>query len=143
MLTPEYLEKLPENLANMFLQLEADIIADISRRISKDIELTVTADQQIYQLKNLGYELEDIEKEIAKVSKLSQKEIEQLLKDSSYLSYENDKKLYKKGGRVLPEMAPMMKEFIEATIKNSKFEMKNITNSLRYRDWETDRKSVV
>lgn len=130
MLTPEYLEKLPENMTDMFLQLEDDIIADVSRRISKDLELTATADYQINQLRGMGYDLSDIEKEIARVTKLSRKEVEDLLKESSYMSYENDKKLYKVGSKKLPEMPTTMNDFILATIRNSKFEMKNITNSL-------------
>lgn len=134
MLKPDYLKGLPDNIQDIFLELEDEIIADISRRISKGLELTETADYQINQLKSMGYNLDDIEKRIAKATKLGEDEIERMLKESSNLSYENDKEAYKVGGKVLPKMPPSMNKFIIATIKQTKGELKNITNTLGFVD---------
>lgn len=118
-------------MTNMFLKLEDDIIADVARRISKDLELTSTADYQVKKLRDMGYSFDDIEKDIAKVTKISQKEIEKLLRDSTYMSYENDKKIYKKGGKKLPKETPKkMKDFMIAAVQNAKEELNTITNSL-------------
>lgn len=130
MLTPDYLKDMPDNIISMFNILEEQILSDISRRISKDLELTATADYRINQLNKMGYNLKDIEKEIAKATELGEEEIERMLKESSYLSYDNDVKLYKKGGKTLPPMTPRMDAFITATIIKTKGELRNITNSL-------------
>lgn len=130
MLTPDYLKSMPDNIVSIFSNLEEQILSDISRRISKDLELTATADYQVKQLNKMGYNLKDIEKEISKATGLGRKEIEKMLKESSYLSYENDKKLYKAGSKILPKMNPKMSAFITATIKQTKGELENITNSL-------------
>lgn len=128
MLTPDYLKDMPENIVSIFNDLEEQILSDISRRMATD--LTATADYQINQLNKMGYNLKDIEKEIAKATKLGEDEIERMLKESSYLSYSNDVKLYKKGGKILPAMTPRMDAFITATIIQTKGELRNITNSL-------------
>lgn len=132
MLTPDYLKGLPNNIVNIFQDLETQILKDISRRIAKDLELTATADYQISQLKNMGYSLKEIEKEIAKTTNLGQKEIEKMLRESSYLSYDNDIKLYKKGGKILPPINKNIENYIKAAIKQSKGELKNITNTLGF-----------
>lgn len=134
MLTPEYLKDLPTNLVQVFEKLEEQIIEDIARRIKEDMELSETADYQIDMLNKMGYSLDEIEKMISKATKIGEKEIEEMLKDSSYLSYENDKELYKKGGKKLPDMTPMMDSFIKATIKQTKGELRNLTNTMGFID---------
>lgn len=134
MLTPKYLKNLPKHIVSIFEELEEEIIADIARRIAKGLELTETADYQIDILTKMGYSLKDIKKEVSKTSKIAEKEVEKLLKESSYLSYENDKELYKVGGKELPDMTPMMNEFIKSTIKQTKGELRNITNTLGFVD---------
>lgn len=130
MLTPKYLEEMPDDILKIFYRLEKDIIIDVSRRIAEGLELTETADYQIEILTKMGYNLKDIEKQISKATKISTKEIDKLLKESSELSYYNDYELYKKGGKILPPMTPKMNDFILASIKNAKGDLRNITRSM-------------
>lgn len=134
MLTPEYLKGLPNNIIDIFAKLEEQIIEDIAKSIKESLELSETADYQIDVLNKMGYSLDEIEKKISKATKIGEKEIENMLKESSYLSYENDKKLYKIGGKALPEMTPMMDNFIKAAIKQTKGELRNLTNTLGFID---------
>lgn len=129
MLTPEYIRELPEDIANSFLKLEDEIIADISRRMSEDLYLAETADYQISQLQSMGYDLSDIEKKIAETTNRSVKDVRKALEDSSYLSYENDQELYKAGGKNLPDMDPKMKDYIAAAIKNSQNDISNLAKA--------------
>ena len=46
MLTPQYLQEQPRHIVNIYLDLENKIIADISRRIKENVELTETAEYQ-------------------------------------------------------------------------------------------------
>ncbi|NBI08071.1 phage minor capsid protein [Senegalia massiliensis] len=136
MLTPKYLKGLPDNIIRIFEELEEEVIADVARRIAEGMELTETADYQIDVLAKMGYKLTDIKKEIAKSIDKSEKEVEKLLENSSYLSYQNDKELYKLGGKTLPGINdnPMMNSFIIGVIKQTKGELRNITNTLGFVD---------
>ncbi len=136
MLTPEYLKEQPEHIVKIFEKLEEEIIKDIARRIKEGMELTETAEYQIDTMVEMGYSLKDIEKEIAKSINKSEKEVEKILKDSAYLSYENDRKLYKKGGKDLPSLDknPAMMNFIETSIKQTNGELRNLTNTMGFID---------
>ena len=131
MLTPEYLKDLPEEIIFIVEELEEQIIEDIVRRISKSLQLTETADYQIEMLYRMGYDIDEIEKNIAKKMDIAADELETILQKASELSYENDYRLYREGGKQLPKLSdnPMMKDFIEATIKNTKDELINFTNT--------------
>lgn len=136
MLTPEYLKNLPENVIRIMQQLEDDIIADIARRISGNLKLTATAKYQIEMLTRMGYDIEEIKKELAKRIDIASNELENILKEASYLSYENDQELYKRGGKDLPPLDDnlQMKRFIEATIQQTKGQLKNFTNTTGFID---------
>mgnify|MGYP001458500388 FL=1 len=136
MLTPEYLKNLPENVIRIMQQLEDDIIADIARRIAGNLKLTATAEYQIEILTRMGYDIEEIKKELAKRIDIASNELENILKEASYLSYENDQELYKRGGKDLPPLDDnlQMKRFIDATIEQTKGQLKNFTNTTGFVD---------
>ncbi|HZJ98396.1 MAG TPA: phage minor capsid protein, partial [Tissierellaceae bacterium] len=136
-MTPKYIQDMPDELTSLFLRLEEDIITDLSGKLKDSIEkqrklaLTEDADYLIERLSSMGYDIADIEKEIAKTTKRSTKEIEKLLKESSELSYINDRELYTKGGKILPaKMTPKINDFILATIKNSQGDLRNMTRTM-------------
>ena len=64
-LKPEYLQGLPDELAALTENLEAQLIGDIARRIAKAGEITDTAAYQIMRLKEMGASTEYIEKLLA------------------------------------------------------------------------------
>lgn len=134
MLTPEYMEKAPQRLVKIFTELEEQIISDISKSIAKNLKLTQDTEYQLKIMQEMGYDLKQIEKEIAKVSKVSQKEIETLLRNSSELSYNDDRKRYKEGGKNLPPLDnnPKMVDFIEGVITKTKGDLSNITQTMGF-----------
>ena len=136
MLTPEYLKDLPKNVIRIMQQLEDDIIADIARRISENLKLTATAEYQIEILTRMGYDIEEIKKKIAKRMDIATEELEKILYEASELSYENDQRLYRKGGKILPSLDenPAMQRFIEVTIEQTKGQFKNFTNTTGFVD---------
>lgn len=131
MLTPEYLDKLPEHVVNTLLDLEDEIIADIARRISENLQLTETAEYQIEMLYRMNYDIERIEKKIAKAMNISEKKLEELLKEAAETSYENERLIYKKGGKILPPIDnnPRIIDFIEAIIRQTSGSFRNLTNT--------------
>ena len=136
MLTPEYLKEQPQHIVDIFLKLEEDIIADIARRISQNLKLTETAEYQIEMLYRMGYNIDDIEAQIAKTLKLTEKELDKILNDAAQTSYENDRAIYKKGGKILPELNknPKMVDFIQATVTQTKSSLRNLSNTMGFMD---------
>nr|DAQ38468.1 MAG TPA: minor capsid protein [Caudoviricetes sp.] len=136
MLTPKYLKKQPEHIVRIFESLEDEIIEDISRRIAKNLQLTETAEYQIEMMTRMGYDIDEIEKKIAKTMNVSEKELEKILNNAAETSYENDRRIYKKGGKELPllDKNPKMIDFIEATVKQSKGTMRNLSNTIGFAD---------
>lgn len=136
MLTPKYLQDAPNEIVDIYLKLEEQLLSDISKGIAKNVELVEGAEYQLKIMQEMGYDLKKIEKEIAKTTKISQKEIEKLLRGSSELSYNDDRKRYKEGGKDLPSIDnnPKMIDFIEGVIENSKGDLLNLTRTMGFVD---------
>ena len=136
MLTPKYLREQPDNIASIYLKLENQILSDLSKSMAENIELTGTSEYQLKILKEMGYDLKKIEKEIARTTNLSQKEVSKLLRSSSELSYNDDRKRYKEGGKNLPSLDnnPKMIDFIESVIKQTNGSMRNLSNGMGFID---------
>lgn len=134
MLTPEYIQYLPEGLESLFMDLEDDIIADISRRIAKGLELTETADYQISILYELGYSLEDVKKEIADTIDKSVLEVEKILSEAALESYQNDKEFYKIGGKKLPPLEDnaQLNIFVQSVVRQTQNTLANFTNTMGF-----------
>lgn len=136
MLTPEYLKDLPDEIVFIIEELEEQIIEDIARRMAKNLKLTETANYQIEMLYRMGYDIEEIEKRIAKELDIIAEKLEKILYEASTVSYENDQRLYREGGKTLPPLSDnlAMQRFIEATIEQTKGQLKNFTNTTGFID---------
>ena len=130
MLTPDYLRGMPIVIVELYEQLERDIVEDIARRIAIDIKLTATADYQIKQLVGMGFNFEEIQREIAKTNGMAMKEMTDLFENTAKLAHENDKVLYANGGKNLPDMTEAMQAQVRSTVKVANYDLKNLTQSL-------------
>lgn len=136
MLTPEYLQGLPQNLLIIFERMEDEVIADISRRIAKGVSLTGTADYQFRILAEMGYNLEDVKKKVAETLNIAVSEVDKIIQDSAELSYQNDIDFYKLGGKVLPPLAEnlAMVQVIEAFKKQTLDYLDNLSGTFGFID---------
>lgn len=136
MLTPEYLKKQPQHIVDIYLKLENQILSDLSKSIAKNIELTETTEYRLKVMQEMGYDLKKVKIEIAKTTKISEKEIESILRNSSELSYNDDRKRYKEGGKNLSQLDnnPKMIDFIESVIKQTKGNIRNVSNTMGFID---------
>ena len=75
MLAPDYLDKLPEPVVELFRQVEEDILADMARRISKMGAVTETADWQRWRLEQIQLTRSDITVQLSKLTGLTQQVI--------------------------------------------------------------------
>lgn len=131
-LTPQQLKDIPENIIQLYRDLEEFIIDDIARRIAKTGELTETAKWQLERAKDLS--MNYIEKEIERVLELANEEVENTLKQSALTSLEAENKIYKEAinKEIKIKGNTILKKILEATIKQTKGELKNISQSLGF-----------
>lgn len=132
MLNPDYLLHISDGAEDIAEQLHQDIINRIIDRMmerigrGEDYLLTATDKWQIEVLQDAGYLLEDIQKEIAKATKLQQSEIAEAMEDAGVKALEYDDKIYRDVGlsptplTQSPELIRLMQRNYELTINTWK-----------------------
>ena len=127
MLTPEYMQLIGEGAEEIASQLHTDIINAIVERITirlgrgDDYVLTAKDKWQIEVLEEAGFLREDIEKEIAKRTKLQLKEIRRAFEDAGVTSLDYDNEVYRAAGlspaplQQSPHLIRLMQRAYEAT----------------------------
>ena len=131
-LTPKQLKNIPENIVKLYRDLEEFIIDDIARRISKAGEVTSTAKWQLERAKDLS--MDNIEKEIERVLGLANEELENTFKQSALTSVQAESKIYKEAinKEIKIKGNTLLEKVLEAAIKQTKGELKNISQSLGF-----------
>lgn len=79
--TPELLDALPEDLAELFRALELVLLEEICSRLKAADELNEVTVQDIKALRSHGIDLKEIEKAIRKTSGISETKLNELLDD--------------------------------------------------------------
>lgn len=137
MLYPQYLLHISEGAEEVSEALHNEIIKRIINRImlrisrNDDYILTAYDKWNIETLQQAGYLLEDIQKEIAKATKLQEKEIAEAMEDAGVETLSYDDKMYESVGlspaplNQSPEMLRLMQRNYEATLG----ELRNFTKS--------------
>lgn len=138
MLSPDYLLHISEGGEELAEQLHTEIIRKMVNRImlrigrGEDYLLTATDKWQIETLQQAGYLLEDIQQEIAKYTKLQQKEIAEAMEDAGIKALEYDDNIYRDVGlspvplTQSPQLVRIMQRNYEATI----YEWNNFTRMM-------------
>lgn len=79
--TPEILDALPEELADLYRNLEDTLLIEICSRLKAKDQLNEVTVQDIRALRSHGIPLEDIKKAIRKATGISEKKLKKLLDD--------------------------------------------------------------
>ena len=79
--TPELLDALPEELAELYRALEDTLLGEICSRLQLKDQLNEVTVQDIRALRSHGIDLKDIEKAIRKTAGISEKKLKELLDD--------------------------------------------------------------
>ena len=128
MLKPDELLHISEGAEEIAEKLHNDIIKRIIDRImlrigrGEDYLLTATDKWNIEVLQQAGYLLEDIQKDIAKATKLQQTEIAEAMEDAGVKALDYDDKIYQSVGlsptplTQSPELIRLMQRNYEATL---------------------------
>ena len=98
MLTPEYLDTLPDALVELWQQVEDDILRDMARRIAKMDGLTETAAWQAWRLEQTRALHQDVVRLLAKYSGKSDAEIRRILQQAGTETLAADDAVYRSLG---------------------------------------------
>ncbi len=132
-MTPKQLEQLPASLSKLYMDLELDIMKEITLTIRNASKLEYTQ-YLIERAFVLGVGEKDIKSMINRTTRLTQKEVDTLVTDAIKIDYESLRELYnQKGADYIPfEDNEILQQQI-ATIKAQTLgECKNITNTLGF-----------
>ncbi len=128
MLTPEYLNSCTDYLLGMYDALNQSIAEDIARRIIKTGRMTDSAKWQVKQLRENGELMQDIVKDVARISGKSQKEVKRIFQDSARTGVRYDAQPLLKAGYDLDlKLSPAMSQVLEATIAKTNGNIRNLT----------------
>ena len=129
--TPELLDALPEELAELFRGLEDTLLAEICSRLKLRDELNEVTVQDIRALRSHGIDLKEIEKAIRKTSGISETKLNELLDDV----VERNQKYYTEVIDLAHITQPETLVSVEDTwaiYEQTKQTMRNITRSMGF-----------
>lgn len=133
MLDPVKLMKVPDELVQIFYDLETDILKDIAERlVLNDFKLSPTSAYRLKKLKELGLHQDAVIKKIAAILKESEKKVKKAVTDTSYQNIRTDNEqlkrydLFNNASYDTGELRDIMMK----GIKQTNGELKNITKSM-------------
>lgn len=126
MLNPDYFVGADKQIQKYLEQLEEDVLRDVANHLK-----AATARNQMEALIDLDYSLNEVKKKIAKFSNQSVSEVEKIMNAAGIKSYAEDKSLYSKGKKHLPDYQDNLSamKFVEVIKRQSGTDLKNITRT--------------
>lgn len=131
MLTPEYLDSLPEPVLKLFRQVEEDILEDMARRISKMGAVTATANWQRWRLEQLGETREFIYYHLQRLTGKTQGELNALFQEAGGTALYYDDQIYRAFG-LTPGKAnenPELLQLLNAGARQTQQSFQNLTRT--------------
>lgn len=131
MLTPEQLDKFPDNLVRLYSQSELDIIRDIARRISTYDFFIPSAEFQYKKLIEMGNIHEEILQTLSQLTPYTNKEIEQLMEDAGAKAIRADDEIYEQSGLKPTPLgqSQALLDVLDSGIKNTNGLFENLTRT--------------
>lgn len=131
MLTPEYLEGLPEPVVELFAQAEEAILADMARRIANMDYWSASTDWQYRKLRESGAVSEEILGELSRLTGKTGTELRRLMRQAANQSLGYDEHVYESRGGTGEPLAgsSALREVLNAGYRATMGSMKNITRT--------------
>ena len=98
MLTPEYLQSVPDAMVELYAQAEADILADMARRINGFDMFIPSAQYQMQMLEEMGALRSDIVAKLSRLTGKSKKELTAIMREAGVETLAADEAIYKAAG---------------------------------------------
>ena len=130
MLTPEYLQRLPDSVVELYAQAEADILADMARRINGFDLFIPSAQYQMERLEEMGALRKDIISKLSGLTGKSRKEIAAIMREAGVEALAADEKIYQAAGLVgKSELSPAVQEVLSAGLQKTGGLFRNLTKT--------------
>lgn len=131
MLTPEQLDRYPDNLVELWARTEQSIIADMARRINGFDMFIPSAQWQLAKVKEMGQMEEYILQELAAQSYRSWDDLKALMTEASIKTLEFDDHIYERAGLTPAALkdSPALQGVLLAGLDKTNGLFKNLTNS--------------
>lgn len=129
--TPERLDSIPEELAELYRSLEATLLEEICSRLNASGQLNEVTVQDIRALRSHGVSLQEIEREIRRTTNISEKKLTELLDDV----VERNQRYYSELIEIADVTAPQTLLSIEDTYaiyEQTRQTLRNITQSMAF-----------
>lgn len=132
MLTPEYLDSIPDEVVKLYAEFETEVIVDIARRIN-NLQYG-TAAFQLEQLQQSQLVLNNTLSRISRLTGISEKEIKDTLESASARSLRIDDSIHKANGKeVIPfNKSPLMLQLLEANVLKTSNNLLNLTRTTAF-----------
>lgn len=132
MFTNDQMDRVPDEIAKLFREMENDITFDIVNRLSELNKITRTIDYQLYVATQMRTYDHDLRQVIQKYTNKSQKQMEDLFNEVLSEGYAQDADLYKAQGiPFVPfEENDSMQQMVRALVTQADDDLSNITRTL-------------
>lgn len=94
MLKPEYLQRVPDGMIKLYAQAEADILADMARRISTYDYWIPAVEHQAKMLEEAGMVREEILARLKTLTGRADRELRQLMQEAGTAALKSDDAVY-------------------------------------------------
>ena len=131
MLTPEYLEQLPDVIVELYREAEDAILTDMARRLTAADLWTASADWQYRKLREAGALSEDILAELSRRTGKTKAELRKLMQAAAIQSMGYDEGIYESHGMTGEPLASSdaLTEILNAGYRATLQTMQNLTRT--------------
>lgn len=131
MLKPEYLQRVPEGMIQLYAQAEADILADMARRISTYDYWIPAVEHQAKMLEEAGMVREEILARLKTLTGRTDRELRQLMQEAGTAALKSDDAVYCRQGLHPPPVSASedLQKVLQAGYEKTSGTFRNLTRT--------------
>lgn len=129
MLKPEYLQRVPDGMIQLYAQAEADILADMARRISTYDYWIPAVEHQAKMLEEAGMVREEILARLKTLTGRTDRELRQLMQEAGTAALKSDDAVYRRQGLHPPPVSASedLQKILQAGYEKTSGTFRNLT----------------
>lgn len=131
MLKPEYLQRVPDGMIQLYAQAEADILADMARRISTYDYWIPAVEHQAKMLEEAGMVREEILARLKTLTGRADRELRQLMQAAGTAALKSDDAVYRRQGLNPPPVSASedLQKVLQAGYEKTAGTFRNLTRT--------------
>ena len=131
MLKPEYLQRVPDGMIQLYAQAEADILADMARRISAYDYWIPAVEHQAKMLEEAGMVREEILARLKTLTGRTDRELRQLMQEAGGVALKSDDAVYRRQGLNPPPVSASedLQKVLQAGYEKTSGTFRNLTRT--------------